>query len=265
VKNRKIIYTIISLLFAVGFYFYDNFYNINTSKNSNHSNLNNLYLPTSTTDEIVHHKYYTLSYKEAFEQAEWVAYSLTSNQIVHNNFKRPYFTKDPKVKTQSANYWNYKNSGFDKGHLCPAADRKFSKQAFNETFLTSNISPQKHNFNSGIWNVLEQKERYWAKKYKKLYIITGGILNANLETIGSEKIAVPNYFYKIILNYANPNKLKAIAFIIPNKSTKKPLSKFVSSIDKIEHLTGINFFEKLPDQIENRLEKSTNYYKWTFN
>ena len=88
--------------------------------------------------------------------------------------------------------------------MCPAGDRTFSEEAFNETFLTSNISPQTYGFNAGIWNRLEQKTRFWAEKYDKLYIVTGGILNNNLKTIGFEKVGVPNYFYKIILDGASP-------------------------------------------------------------
>ncbi len=113
------------------------------------------FLPTSTTNQIIVHDNYTLSYVEKHEQAEWVAYELKANEISNANFDRPFFIVDPEVKTGSADWRNYKRSGFDKGHLCPAGDRKFSKNAFEETFLTSNISPQKHGFNDGIWNRLE--------------------------------------------------------------------------------------------------------------
>jgi len=122
----------------------------------------NYYLPTSTTDEIVEHEFYTLSYSERHEQAEWVAYELKKNQLSHSNLERPYFIDDPQVETGSASWKNYKHSGYDKGHLCPAADRRFSRKAFDETFYTSNISPQLNDFNAGIWNNLEQKTRYWA-------------------------------------------------------------------------------------------------------
>jgi hypothetical protein len=90
-------------------------------------------LPSSTTRQIIKHNYYTLSYAERYEQAEWVAYWLKPNQG-NANFKRPYFIADPKVSTHSADYKNYKNSGYDKGHLCAAADMKFSKGAFAKPF-----------------------------------------------------------------------------------------------------------------------------------
>jgi endonuclease G len=263
VRNRKVIYTILTLLVAIGFYFYENNFikiNLETS-NPNIEGFN--YLPTSTTGQIITHQFYTLSYHEKYEQAEWVAYELTNNHLTTNNFKRPYFQQDPKVKTQSANYWNYKNSKYNKGHLCPAGDRNFSKEAFDETFYTSNISPQIYEFNAGIWNELEQKVRYWTKKNEKLYIITGGILTSDLKTIGEEKVAVPNYFYKIILTQQQ-TKSKAIAFLIPHEKTEKALFKFVVSIDEIEALTGIDFFPTLPTEIENNIEKNSSYLNWQF-
>jgi endonuclease G len=129
--------------------------------------------------------------------------------------------------------------------------------------LTSNISPQKLDFNAGIWNRLEQKTRYWANKERQLYVITGGILNDNLSTIGREKVAVPKQFYKILLDYSKP-EIKAIAFLIPHKESKQPLYTFVVSVDKIETLTSIDFFPALPDEVENKLEASSNYKNWSF-
>lgn len=110
------------------------------------------FLPTSTTGAIVKHNSFTLSYSEENEQAEWVAYSLSKNDLSKNEHKRPYFIEDKSVKTESADWRNYKNSGYDRGHLCPAGDRRFSIEAYKETFLTSNISPQDRDFNGGIWN-----------------------------------------------------------------------------------------------------------------
>lgn len=221
------------------------------------------YLPSSTTGQIIHHNGYSLSYNEKHEQAEWVAYSLSKNEIVYTNFKRPFFIQDPKVKTKSADWRNFKKSGYDKGHLCPAGDRKASKKLFNETFYTSNISPQIHDFNAGIWNRLEQKVRYWSKKYNHLYIVTGGILNSRNKVIGKEKVTVPQSFYKVILDYTEP-EIKAIAFLIPHKESKQPLYKFVVSIDELEQKTGIDFFQNLPNTIEAKLESNKGYKNWSF-
>lgn len=222
------------------------------------------FLPTSTTGQVIHHKGYSLSYSEPHEQAEWVAYSLHKSDISYTNRKRPYFETDSKVKTKSAHWRSYKKSGYDRGHLCPAGDRKKSEELYNETFLTSNIAPQKHAFNAGIWNVLEQKTRYWAKKYGHLYVISGGILtDKNLKTIGKDKVAVPKRFYKILLDYSEPD-IKTIAFLIPHKDSNRPLYEFTVSIDEIEKLTGIDFFPALPNDIETKLESSNSYKGWSF-
>ncbi|MEP6803700.1 MAG: DNA/RNA non-specific endonuclease [Flavobacterium sp.] len=205
---------------------------------------NYTYLPTSTTKQIVKHKYYTLSYNEKFEQAEWVAYELKKEYLKNVNYKRPYFIEDPKVTTGSADWRNYKKSGYDKGHLCPAGDMEFDKEAYNDTFYTSNISPQNHDFNSGIWNRLEQKTRYWASKYNDVYVVTGGILKDSDKTIGTEKVSVPKYFYKIILAKTGKGH-KAIAFLVPNNDSDKSLYDFLVPIETLEKLTGIDFFPNL--------------------
>jgi endonuclease G len=221
-------------------------------------------LPISTTNTIVKHNYYSLSYNEIYEQAEWVAYELKKDYIKNNNFKRPYFIEDAKVKTGSADWRNYKNSNYDKGHLCPAGDMEFSMSAYNDTFLTSNIAPQDKKFNNGIWNRLEQKVRYWAVKDNGVYVVTGGVLNNSLKTIGKEKVAVPQYFYKILMNRSG-NRVKMIGFFMPNQPSDEPLYKFVVSVDAIEKLTGINFFPQLEDRLENQLEANKDYKDWSFN
>jgi len=222
------------------------------------------FLPKPTTNQIVKHDYYTLSYNEKYEQAEWVAYELKKSYVRSSNFERPYFIEDPKVKTRSADWKNYKKSGYDKGHLCPAGDMEFAINAYNDTFFTSNISPQKHDFNGGIWNRLEQKVRYWATKYDGIYVVTAGVLQPNLKTIGKEEVLVPNYFYKILLDNSN-GQYKMIAFLVPNAKSDKPLYDFVVSVDSIEKMTGIDFFPKLDDKTENKLEKNSDYKAWSFN
>jgi endonuclease G len=236
----------------------------NANKSLTSNNLSFDFLPSSTTNQIVVHENYSLSYNEKYEQAEWVAYRLQEKHLLNNNFKRPFFIEDPKVISRSSDWRNYKNSGFDKGHLCPAGDMKFSKQAFNDTFFTSNISPQLHDFNDGVWNRLEQKVRYWASKYGEIYVVTGGVLQNGLKTIGKEKIAVPNYFYKVLIYKSNGN-FHMIGFLVPHQDSDLPLYKFVVPVDKIEQITKIDFFPEMGDSIENELEKSNNYKEWSFN
>ena len=267
--KRKPIFTIIAIIIIIGIYSYEHFQNseekaeIVKEGQSVKKNTNEYFLPTSTTNQIIHHQNYSLSYSEPHEQAEWVAYELKASHISSTNHKRPYFEIDEAVKTGAAHWRNYKNSGYDKGHLCPAGDRRFTKEAHDETFLTSNISPQEHEFNSGVWNRLEQKVRYWAKKNDGIFIVTGGVLKDNLKTIGEGKVAVPNQFYKIILDNTN-GKIKVLAFLVNHQDSDLPLYKFVVSVDEVEALTGIDFFPELDDTIENKLEASSSYKSWSF-
>lgn len=219
------------------------------------------FLPTSTTNDVYKRNTYVFSYSETHEQSEWVAYYLDSGDVKSTNYDRPFFEQDPLVKTESADWRNYKKSGYDKGHLCPAGDRKETLDEYNETFFTSNISPQEHEFNSGVWNRLEEKVRYWATKNDGLYIVTGGVLTDNLKTIGKEKVSVPNYFYKVLLS---KDGTKMIGFLVPHKNSNNPLYEFVVSVDEIEKMTGIDFYPNLPDEIENQMESKSDYKDWSF-
>lgn len=267
--TKKSVYSVIALVIVVAIYVYEYYINeeakseVITAGQQPKVDTNAYFLPTSTTGQIVHHENYSLSYSEAHEQAEWVAYELKASHLSNTNHKRPYFEIDDAVKTGAAHWRNYKKSGYDKGHLCPAGDRRFTKTAHDETFLTSNISPQKHKFNAGVWNRLEQKVRYWAKKYDGVFVVTGGILQDNLKTIGEENVAIPNQFYKVILDNTN-GKPKVLAFLLPHKDSNLPLYEFVVSVDKLEKLTGIDFFPELNDTIEAKIEASNDYKHWSF-
>jgi endonuclease G len=266
--NNKTLYSILILICVVGFWLFENFYTPDTYSSpegqSIQTNLPSYILPTSTTGSIVNHDYYSLSYNEPYEQAEWVAYTLSKSHLTYDDRKRPYFIEDPKVKTKSADWRNYKGSGYDRGHLCPAGDRRFSEYAYNETFYTSNISPQNREFNAGIWNQLEMKARQWVKKYGTHYVITGGVLEDGLEDIGDEDVDVPRYYYKILAK-GNEKNLKAIAFLMRNKPSSKSIQKFTVSIDEVEKRTGIDFFSALPDEMENSLESEVRMRDWKFN
>lgn len=219
------------------------------------------FLPSNTTGAIYRKRTYTLSYSEEHEQAEWVAYILKASDIKEVDFKRPYFEIDKDILTGAAHWKNYKKSGYNKGHLCPAGDRRSNFKSYKETFLTSNSTPQKYDFNAGIWNRLEQKVRYWAKKQDSIYVVTGGVLTDDLETIGFENVAVPKYFYKVLLS---KDHKKMIGFLLPHEDSKKPLYSFIKPVDEIEKMTGIDFYPFLDDDLESKLESDTNYDNWDF-
>lgn len=266
VKNRTI-YTVLLLICVLGFWLFENFYTPDTYTSPNgqsiQTDMPSYALPSSTTGAIVKHDYFSLSYSESFEQAEWVAYALEKQHLTYDDRKRPYFIEDPKVKTKSADWRNYKRSGYDRGHLCPAGDRRFSEFAYNETFYTSNISPQNREFNAGVWNQLENKTRQWVKKYGTHYVITGGVLENGLEEIGDEDVDVPRYYYKILAKGSAEN-LKAIAFLMENKPSSKRIEEFVVTIDEVEKRTGIDFFSELPNELEDTLESKINTGNWKF-
>ncbi|WP_271767267.1 DNA/RNA non-specific endonuclease [Aquimarina algiphila] len=263
--KRKYLYPILIIIVTIGFYYVEQYEGEYTTEQNGDgvSEYGFFYLPTSTTGAIITHDHYSLSYSEKHEQAEWVAYELKKEHLSDNNFKRPYFKQDKKVRSSSADWRNYKKSGYERGHLCPAGDRRFTYEAFEETFFTSNVSPQNREFNSGIWNALEQKTRYWAQLYDGVYVVTGGVLSDDLDDIGYEAVSVPRYFYKVILK-ENVKNSKMIAFLMPHKKSNASLKQFVVPVDKIEKLTGIDFFPQLDDKIENQLEASSGTKGWKF-
>lgn len=263
--KKSTVYVLLLACCIIGFWLFENFYTPATYSTADKSDLDFPIeiLPESTTHQIVKHQYYMLSYSEPHEQAEWVIYPLIKDHLTNDDRKRPFFIEDPKVKSKSADWRNYKGSGYDRGHLCPAGDRRFSEYAYNETFYTSNIAPQNREFNAGIWNQLEQKIRYWCKRYGDLYIITGGVLENRLIEIGDEGVDVPLYFYKMVIR-PEGNQFETLAFLIPNQESQKSLQEFLVPIDSIEKLTGIDFFEQMPDTQEAALEKEVQKSNWKF-
>lgn len=225
-----------------------------------------LEIPKSTNcKEIIYHQFYSLCYNEYNEQASWVAYKLTKDMIIKKAKRNKRFNEDKQVKTKSASSLDYKNSGYDRGHLCPAADMSFSEEAMKETFYMSNISPQNKEFNRGIWKQLEENVRKWVNRDKVLYIVTGTIFLNNNNFIGiKNRVGVPDLFYKAILDITPP-EYKVIGFIIPNKKDNfKEIQDYVVTIDFIEKVTNLDLFYKLNDSIESKLEKSSNYNKWDY-
>lgn len=143
------------------------------------------YLPVSA-GEIVKHTYFTLAYSEENEQAFWVYYLLTPTSINGGQSRTDDFRADPMISTGSATLDDYKNSGYDRGHLCPAADMALNKTSMSESFFLSNMSPQVPGFNRGIWSTVEDQVRKWALRYQKLYVVTGPIFKDNKGSIGAD-------------------------------------------------------------------------------
>lgn len=204
--------------------------------------------------QILKRKGYTLSYNADYKTSQWVAWELTRKETKGKEGRTDKFLPDPDVLGAKAYTSDYTKSGYDRGHMAPAADMKWSRQAMEESFFMSNICPQNPNLNRGDWNDLEEKSRQWAKKYGAVYIACGPIYDTKRpKRIGNNKIAVPDAFYKVILINDKKNP-KAIGFIFPNKAGHKPLNKYIVTVDSVEIRTNIDFFPTLPDEIENRIE-----------
>ena len=199
-------------------------------------------------DTVIKHAGFDLSYSEKYEQASWVAYILTREEVETGNEERTDdFRPDTAVISGSAVLKDYSGSGYDRGHLAPAADMKWSAQAMSESFLLSNMSPQVPGFNRGVWARLESKVRDWAVQNDSLLVITGPVLN-NINTfIGESRVGVPGAYFKVIADISYP-EYKAIAFLLENKSSGDDLFSFAVTIDSVEKVTGYDFFSNLPDQ-----------------
>lgn len=199
--------------------------------------------------EIIYHLAYSLKYSETHEQAEWVAYMLTANRTSNTYKRKNDFRTDPKVPTGSATHADYKGSGYHRGHLAPSADMGWSPEVQSESFYYSNMSPQVPACNTGIWSKLEKQVRDWAVEYDTILVVTGPLLTDGLPGIGPNEVAVPEFYYKVIL-HNDLTAPKGIGFIVPNAGSKAHVSAFAVPIDSVEAVTGIDFFPLLPATLE---------------
>lgn len=212
-------------------------------------------------EHVITHTGYSFLYDEHHEQACWVAYELTREETVKSYERTNRFKPDPSVSSQTADDADYAGSGYDKGHLAPAADMGWSEVAMAESFYYSNMSPQEPGFNRGIWKKLEEQVRSWAVENQSVLIVTGPVLKKGLRSIGPDQVSVPEHYYKVILDHGEP-EIKAIAFLIPNASQSAALSSFVVSIDSVEQVTGIDFFPGFEQ--EAMVEKVSDAHQWSW-
>jgi endonuclease G len=216
-------------------------------------------------DEVVMHKAFAVGYNEHYEQPDWVLYELTADETHGAANRSDNFRADDAVSTGSAKPSDYAHSGYDKGHMVPAGDMKWDEDAMSETFYMSNMCPQKPGCNRGIWKHLEEQVRSWAQRDGDLYISSGPIfLTGHPAVIGNDQVAVPDDFFKVVVDVTDP-QVKGIAFIIPNEGSEEPLQDFAVTIDSVQHLTGIDFFPALPDSVETAVESNIDLHQWFSN
>lgn len=205
---------------------------------------------------------YILSYNPVTKLPVWVAWHLTADHT-HGNFGRSglKFVEDEDVPTPRAVNMDYYNSGYDRGHMCPSGDNKWSEKAQLQSFLYTNCCPQLHNLNSGDWSELEGRCRKWAVAYGDIYIVCGPLLlNKKHKTIGKNKVVVPEAFFKVVLRMKDGPK--AIGFIYRNEAGNKKMSAYVNTVDEVERITGLDFFSALPDEIETKVEAVASLDDW---
>ena len=209
---------------------------------------------------------YVLNYSPGDKQPLWVAYVLTRKDVSAKGTERENrFVPDPQVVGKgwrTARNEDYARSGYDRGHLLPSADRDDHPAENRTTFYFSNMSPQRPDLNRKTWNQLERQVRKWAGRYDSLYVVTGPVLSDPLGTIGANRVTVPRLFYKAVL-VRHKGEWKAIGFLVPNSERVNPdYRKYIRSVDAIEAETGHDFFFRLPDGVEDRVEAEVDTAFW---
>ncbi len=225
-------------------------------------------------EQILKRKGYTVSYNSETKNPNWVAWHLTKSHT-YGSFQRreEVFSEDESVKAPRATNNDYFNSRYDRGHMCPAGDNKWDKEAMTQSFLFTNICPQNHGLNKYEWNDLEIQCRDWAREYGAVDIVCGPLYSSKggrykvgssrepqQKTIGRNKVWVPDAFFKVVL--CRQGRPKAIGFVYRNEGVKQLKTEAVRTVDEVEALTGIDFFPALDDEMENRIEASANLSDW---
>lgn len=223
----------------------------------------NLELPAiDDDDQILRRTGYTVSYNADLRIPNWVAWRLTADHTT-GEYKRGgiKFQEDGDVAEPRATDSDYRQSGYDRGHMCPSGDNKWSEVAQRESFLLTNVCPQVHNLNAGDWNEMEQQCRRWAMQYGEIYIVCGPILyRQQHKKIGTHKVVVPEAFFKVVL--CMKGSPKAIGFIYKNVEGNRPKGDYVNTVDQVERITGYDFFANLPDDIEKKVEATASLADW---
>lgn len=215
-------------------------------------------IPKGVDNMKVEYKGFTVYFNSQYHIPNCVVYELTGKETEGEFPRYKNFLTDEQI-AGCANPWDYTHSGYTRGHMAPAADMKWDREAMKESFYMTNICPQKAALNSGGWNKLENKVRDWARRDSAIIVATGPILSSKMITIGESRVAVPERFYKVVLApFADP--VRAVAFVYPNGSSKGAIKKYAVSVDEVEQLTGIDFFSGLDN--EQYIESTVNLLQW---
>lgn len=229
------------------------------------SNLTDVRINSHYSNVIKRYAAMTVNFNYSYRVPNCVSYVLTSDMVAITNGpnaqnRRNYkFYADPSVKG-CPEWYEYRGSGYDRGHMAPANDMRWSRQSMSDCFLMTNICPQDHDLNGGSWNKLELKIHDWAKRYGKIIVATGPVFSGNSRRIGQNNdIVVPAGFFKVVLD---PSRNRAIGFVYENHEGGGGLARHACSVDDVERITGHDFFSALPDNVERSIESNYNFDQW---
>lgn len=223
----------------------------------------NLEFPTTTDDEdVVVYYGFTSSYNHNTLVPNWVAWDLTDVEAEGKYSFKPSFGWDPNLEGRQAAREDYSNSGWDKGHMAPRADMKWSEQSLVESYYLTNICPQNHDMNAYDWCSVEKLCRTMASQYGHIHIVCGPIFTTNeYGTIGEHGVSIPDYFFKAML-VPTGGSYESIAFVMHNSPDRHPLSEYVITVDSLESIVRRDLFYNLNDDIEQEVESAVNLDFW---
>ena len=225
-------------------------------------NLEKVIASNSQPSQMVKYEGFSLSFNKKMHVPNWVVWELTGEEVAGTYPRKDNFRGDDNV-AGSAEKWDYSYSGYDRGHMAPAGDLKWSKKAMDESFYMTNMCPQAKSLNTGAWKRLEEKCRQWATIDGAIIIVCGPVLTDPInEYIGDSRVAVPQRFFKVILS-PYVDEPRGIGFIMPNSKVPGGMQAAAVSIDEVERVTGLDFFSSLPDEIENKVESQCKFHYWS--
>ena len=223
--------------------------------------LETVILKEGVPEQIKEYTGFTISFNKDNHTPNYVAWELLGEEVAYEVERSNNFWQDPDIEGCPA-HRDYSYSGYDRGHMCPAADQKWSVEAMNDCFVMANMCPQDHSLNAGAWNTLENKERQWAQRDSAIMIVAGPIYDPqDTKRIGDIGVRVPSAFFKAFLA-PYIDQPRAIAFVYPNMSSPGNMQDYAMSIDELEEFLGYDFFASLPDEIENKVEASYSFKEW---
>lgn len=268
-KTAKIVLVLSFVLIATGSLLAINSCREDSDNNPSTDNTDNIsfidldfvVLPEDIPQQIKDYTGFMVNFNKDNHTPNYVAWELLASEAEGNVGRTNNFWQDLDIEGCPA-HRDYTGSGYDRGHMCPAADQKWDRNAMEDCFVMANMCPQDHSLNAGAWETLEEKERTWAKRDSAIMIIAGPLYDVDdTKRIGDPGVRVPSAFFKVLLA-PYVKEPRAIAFVYPNMSSPGNMKSYAMSVDDLENISGFDFFSTLPDDIENKIEAEFSFEEW---